>query len=83
LLKNNPTTVYIYPESRDIEAIAHTVAAHQSLSRVGLYWSAFCLKQIASPKFWSKEVLEPILARNRENPEPSVSAWSPPVCKEP
>ncbi len=82
LLKDNPTTVYIYPESHDIEAVAQAIAARQSPSRVGLYWSAFCLKQIASPKFWPKEVLEPILAQYRkDHPEPPPRP--PPVCKEP
>jgi hypothetical protein len=79
LLKDNPTTLYIYPESRDIEAIAQAAANHQSLSRTGLYWNAFCLKQIGAPKFWSKEVLEPIVARYSKDPE--LPARSPPVCK--
>src|SRR6516225_3158772 len=78
LLKDNPTTLYIYPESRDIEAVAQAVSVRQSLSRAGLYWNAFCLKQIGAPKFWPKEVLEPILARYRKNPEPPVQ---PPVCR--
>lgn len=82
LLKDNPTTVYIYPESRDIEAVAQAVAAHQSLSRAGLYWDAFCLKQIGSPKFWAKETLEPVLAKARaDHPQPPPQP--PPVCKEP
>jgi hypothetical protein len=81
LLKEDPTTLYIYPESHDIEAVAQAVAAHQPPSRVGLYWSAVCLKQIGSPKFWPKESLEPILARYHKYPEPSASTWSPPVCK--
>lgn len=79
MLKDNPTTVYIYPESADIEAVAHAVSVHQLPSRAGLYWNAFCLKQIGSPKFWSKEVLEPILARYRRDPE--LPAPSPPVCR--
>jgi hypothetical protein len=81
LLKDNPTTVYIYPESRDIEAIAQTIAARQSPSRAGLYWNAFCLKQIGSPKFWSKETLEPILAHKKDHPEPPPR--SPPICQNP
>lgn len=81
LLKDDPTTVYIYPESHDIEAVAQAVSARQSLSRAGLYWNAFCLKQIGTPKFWAKELLEPILARYRKDPEPSPRP--PPVCKEP
>jgi len=79
LLKDNPTTLYIYPESRDIEAVAQAAATRQSLSRAGPYWNAFCLKQIGTPKFWPKQVLEPILARYRKDPE--LPARSPPVCK--
>jgi hypothetical protein len=79
LLKDDPTTVYIYPESQDIEAVAQAVATRKSLSRAGLYWNAFCLKQIGSPKFWPKEVLEPILARYRKDPE--APARSPPICR--
>jgi hypothetical protein len=79
LLKDDPTTVYIYPESHDIEAVAQTISVRQSPSREGLYWNAFCLKQIHSPKFWPKEILEPILARYRKDPEPP--ARSPPICR--
>jgi hypothetical protein len=81
LLKDNPTTIYIYPESRDIEAIGQAVAAHQSLPHAGLYWDAFCLKQIGSPKFWPKETLEPILAKEQaKHPQPPPQP--PPICKE-
>jgi hypothetical protein len=79
LLKDNPTTLYIYPESRDIEAVAQAVSVRQSPLRARLYWNAFCLKHIGAPKFWPKEVLEPILARYRKDPEPPVRP--PPVCR--
>jgi hypothetical protein len=79
LLKDDPTTVYIYPESNDIEAVAQAISGRQSPSRAGLYWNAFCLKQIGSPKFWPKEILEPVLARYRKDPEPP--ARSPPICR--
>jgi hypothetical protein len=79
LLKDDPTTVYIYPESHDIEAVAQAVSVHRSSSNAGLYWNAFCLKQIVAPKFWPREVLEPMLARYRKDPEPPVRP--PPVCK--
>lgn len=78
-LLKNPTTVYIYPESQDIKAVAQAVSARRSPSLNGPYWSAFCLKQIGAPKFWSKEVLEPILARYRRDPEPASSPA--PTCK--
>jgi hypothetical protein len=81
LLKDDPTTVYIYPESHDIEAVAQAAATRQSLSRAGLYWNASCLKQVGgTPKFWPKEVLEPILARYHKDPELPATR-SPPVCK--
>jgi hypothetical protein len=81
-LKDDPTTLYIYPESHDIEAVAQAVSTRQSLSRSGLYWSAFCLKRIGSPKFWPKEVLEPLIAQYRKgHPEPPPQP--PPVCKGP
>jgi len=79
MLKDNPTTVYIYPESADIESIAQALSSHRSPLSAGLYWNAFCLKQIGSPKFWSKAVLEPILARYRRDPE--APPRPPPVCK--
>ncbi len=45
-LMKEPTTLYIYPESTDIEAIAQAVKAGRSPSRAGLYWNASCLKEI-------------------------------------
>jgi hypothetical protein len=81
MLKDNPTTLYIYPESHDIEAVAQAVAAGRLPSRAGLYWNSFCLTQIGFPKFWAKEALEPILAKYRKDPEPAPR--SPPICKEP
>lgn len=82
IVKDIPTTVYIYPESRDVEEVAQAVETHQPLSRAGLYWNPFCLKEIGSPRFWPKETLEPILARyRRDHPEPPPR--SPPVCQKP
>lgn len=61
LTEGNPTTLYIYPESRDIDAVAKAVASGKSLARAGLYWNAACLKAIRSPRFWPKASLEPII----------------------
>jgi hypothetical protein len=80
-LKDDPTTVYIYPESHDIEAVEQAISTRQSLSRAGLYWNAFCLKQIGSPKFWPKEFLEPILAQDHKKDHPEMPPRSPPVCR--
>jgi len=82
MLKDNPTTVYIYPESHDIDAVAQAIAAGQSPARAGLYWNASCLKEIGSPKFWPKETLEPILAQY-EKDHPAPPPRSAPICREP
>ena len=82
MVRNYPTTLYIYPESRDIDAVARAVAAGRSASNVGFYWDAACLKDIGAPRFWPKESLEPILARYREaHPAPRPPPL--PICMEP
>jgi hypothetical protein len=81
MVSNNPTTLYIYPESRDIDAVARAVQAGEAPSRAGLYWNAACLKDIGAPKFWRKETLEPILERWREaHPLPPPQPL--PICRE-
>lgn len=82
MVRNDPTTLYIYPESRDIEAVARAVQAGEAPSRAGLYWNAACLKDIGAPKFWRKETLEPLIARWRaEHPAPPPQP--PPICRGP
>jgi hypothetical protein len=72
--------VRIEGESADIDAVTQAVKAGRSLSRAGLYWNASCLKEIGSPKFWSKKALEPVLAQyNKDHPAPSQRP--PPICK--
>ncbi|MCP3475464.1 murein L,D-transpeptidase catalytic domain family protein [Bradyrhizobium sp. CCGUVB1N3] len=78
-LLDEPTTVYIYPESQDIKAVAQAVSARRSFSSNGPYWNALCLKQIGAPKFWSNEILEPILARYGRDPERPASPV--PTCR--
>jgi hypothetical protein len=78
MLKDKPTTIYIYPESNDIDAVAQAVKAGRSPSRAGLYWNASCLKEIRSPKFWPKETLEPILVQYRH---PAPPPRPTPICK--
>ncbi len=81
MVQNNPTTLYIYPESRDIDAVARAVGAGQSPSHAGLYWNAACLRDIGAPRFWRKETLEPILARYRAA-HPAPPPPPPPICRE-
>jgi len=82
MLKDKPTTLYIYPESDDIVAVARAVAARRSLWRAGLYWNVYCLKEIRSPKFWPKETLEPILAQYKKD-HPAPPPQPAPICKQP
>ncbi|MEJ2625076.1 MAG: hypothetical protein P8Z80_11170 [Pseudolabrys sp.] len=80
MVKDNPTTLYIYPDAADIDAVARAVRDRQSLSHTGLYWNASCLRDIHSPKFWPKQTLGPILARyKRDHPVPPHEP--PPICK--
>jgi hypothetical protein len=81
LVENKPTTLYIYPESADIVAIARAVQAGQSLVRAGLYWNASCLREIGSPNFWPKETLEPALMKYKED-QPAPSPDPLPLCSE-
>jgi hypothetical protein len=80
ITQREPTSLYIYPEAADIEAVAQAVAAGQSPSRAGLYWNASCLKEIGAPKFWPRQGLEPVLARHqRKNPPPPPASL--PLCR--
>jgi hypothetical protein len=80
MTKDDPTTLYIYPDAADIDAVAQTVKSGQSLSSAGLYWNVSCLKEIQSPKFWPKEILEPILAQYRKD-HPAPPSQPTPICK--
>ncbi len=80
MVQDNPTTLYIYPESGDIDAVAKAVKKRRSLASAGLYWNSTCLRAIRSPKFWPKETLQPIINAWRESLPPRE--WRPlPICK--
>jgi hypothetical protein len=79
-MMQEPSTLYIYPESADIAAIAQAVKAGKSPSRAGLYWNASCLGAIGAPKFWPKEKLEPILAKYKAD-HPAPPPQPLPICK--
>lgn len=80
LVEGNPTTLYIYPEGRDIEAVANAVKRNASLSGSGLYWNSACLKEIGSPKFWPKRQLQPIINSWRRS-LPKNPPLELPICK--
>ncbi|MGB0749600.1 MAG: hypothetical protein ACPGO3_12720, partial [Magnetospiraceae bacterium] len=61
LVRDNPTTLYLYPESGDIDAVAQAVKAGRPLFEAGLYWNATCLQDIGAPRFWPKQTLQPII----------------------
>lgn len=82
MVKDNPTTLYIYPESSDIDAVARAAAKSQPLAQAGLYWNASCLKQIGAPKFWPGKSLEPVIAKYRKD-HPAPPPRPLPICAEP
>jgi hypothetical protein len=80
MVKNDPTTLYIYPDAADIDAVAQAVKAGRPPSRAESYWNAACLKEIGAPKFWPKQTLEPRLAQyNKDHPAPPPQPT--PICK--
>lgn len=81
-VKDDPTTLYIYPEAADIDAVTQAVQAGRSVSQAGLYWNASCLKEIGVPKFWPKENLEPILSQYKKA-HPAPPPQPTPICKGP
>ncbi|MEM6563384.1 MAG: murein L,D-transpeptidase catalytic domain-containing protein [Pseudomonadota bacterium] len=80
LVEDNPTTLYIYPESRDINAVAKAVRRGKSPAQAGLYWNATCLKSIGAPKFWPKRTLQPIINEWRQS-LPKQRPLELPICK--
>lgn len=81
MVKDNPTTLYIYPESADINAVDKAVANGRSPSSAGLYWNDTCLKEIGAPKFWPKETLEPIILQYKKDQPPPRPAPPVPICQ--
>jgi hypothetical protein len=79
-LMKEPTALYIYPESDDIDAVAQAVKVGRSPSRAGLYWNASCLKEIRTPRFWPKETLGPILVQYKKD-HPAPPPGPMPICK--
>lgn len=78
-VRDNPTTLYLYPEARDVDAVAKAVSRGRSLTNEGLYWNQTCLRDIGSPKFWPKEMLQPIVNEWRRS-LPVRPAKPLPIC---
>ncbi len=80
LVEENPTTLYIYPESADINAVAAAVEAGRDPTEEGLYWNASCLGEIGAPQFWPREELQPIIDRWRQT-LPDQPPLELPICR--
>ncbi len=80
LVEGNPTTLYIYPESRDINAVASAVTGGTSPAQAGLYWNAACLSSIGAPRFWPKKTLQPIINQWRRS-LPKQPPLVLPICQ--
>ena len=80
MIKEQPTTVSIYPEARDIEAVAKALKSRQKRSSAGVDWTATRLREIGTPKSGPKEKWEPIIARYRKaRPRPPPRPL--PICR--
>ena len=79
LVEGNPTTLYIYPESRDIKAVARAIDRGRSVSESGLYWNASCLQEIGKPQFWPKRSLQPVINSWRQS-LPQRPPTELPIC---
>ena len=74
MVKDDPTTLYIYPDAADVAAVS------RAKGRAEVYWNASCLRQIKAPRYWSEQTLGPLLARYRSlHPPPPPHA--PPLCR--
>ncbi len=80
IVKDKPTTLYIYPAAADVDRVARAMAAGRSPPSAGLYWNDSCLKEIGMPKYWSAESLGPVLMEYKKShpPEPERPI---PICK--
>lgn len=80
MVEGNPTSLYFYPESGDIEAVARAVKKGKSPAQSGTYWNAQCLSEIGAPKFWHKKKLQPIIIQWRRS-LPKHPPRELPICR--
>jgi hypothetical protein len=82
MVQDNPTTLYIYPESADIAAVARAASAGHLPPSSSSYWNASCLNAIGAPKFWPNSTLEPIIAQYKQD-HPAPKPKPIPICEGP
>ncbi|WP_068297894.1 murein L,D-transpeptidase catalytic domain family protein [Pararhodobacter sp. CCB-MM2] len=80
MVEGDPTTLYIYPESGDITAVAEAVSTRADLAENGLYWNAACLREIEAPQFWTRQTLRPIIDQWRAS-LPAPEPLELPLCR--
>jgi hypothetical protein len=80
LVEEDPTTLYIYPESGDVTAVADAVNDQRALAEDGLHWDATCLSAIGAPRFWPRETLQPIIDQWRQS-LPEQPPLELPLCQ--
>lgn len=80
LVSKKPAALYIYPEGRDIDAVARAVRSGTAPAQAGLYWDKTCLAAIGEPRFWPKRKLQPVINRWRRS-LPERPARVLPICK--
>lgn len=80
LVEGNPTSLYVYPEGKDINRVAKAVRDGTSLAAAGTYWDSTCLAEIGAPKFWPKRQLQPVINAWRAS-LPKQSPLELPLCK--
>jgi len=80
VLKQNRGTLYIYPESADIAAVAKAVADQVKPESRGLYWNAECLSEIKQPTFLSSADYDGVFAKIAKD-KADEAAKNPPSPK--
>ena len=79
IVKDAPTTLYIYPEAADIDAVAGGEDRTVVVER-GTIFESLLFEMTRLSKFWSKKTLEPVLARYTKD-RPGPPQRPPPICK--
>lgn len=79
ILRDDPTTLYIYPEAADIARARGAVGSDGQAAKGAPYWNASCLNEIGTPRFWSEARLGPAI-RLYAQTHPRGPARPLPIC---
>ena len=83
MAKDRPTTLYIYPELDDIDAVAQGVKAGRSPARAGTLLERLLLARNPRAEILAEGTLEPILVEylKKDRPSPPPQPQPLPICK--